>query len=181
GQECPPTARRTHHRKIVLGGTYVGNVKRTVLAQPAVLRFVHTDLVAVDWHGTKMSLRNKATSLPKSQHHVINPTNPSGALDDGIKHRLHVCGRATDDPQHLTRRLLVLQSLPQFCIALLDLLEQPHVLDGDHRLIREGFQERDLFFREGTNLHTADHDRPDRDILPQQRCSKKSTDAVLLS
>ena len=33
----------------------------------------------------------------------------------------------------------MLQRLAQFCVALLDLLEQPHILDGDHGLVRKGF------------------------------------------
>ena len=32
----------------------------------------------------------------------------------------------------------MLQRLAQFCIALLDFLEQPHILDSDDRLVREG-------------------------------------------
>ena len=42
----------------------------------------------------------------------------------------------------------MLQGLAQFCVALLDFLEQPHVLDGDDRLIGEGFEKLDLPFRE---------------------------------
>ena len=40
----------------------------------------------------------------------------------------------------------MLQRLTQFCIALLDLFEQPHVLDGDDRLVGEGFEQSDVFF-----------------------------------
>ena len=57
--------------------------------------------------------------VAESQHHVINPTNPGGALDDGIEHRLHVRRRAADDAEHLGRCRLMLQRLAQFCIALL--------------------------------------------------------------
>ena len=78
----------------------------------------------------------------KSQHHVIDPANPRGALDDGVEHRLHVRRRAADDAEHLGRCRLMLQRLAQFCVALLDFFEQPHVLDGDHRLVGEGFEER---------------------------------------
>ena len=28
--------------------------------------------------------------LAESQQHIINPTNPRGALDDGVEDRLHV-------------------------------------------------------------------------------------------
>ena len=36
--------------------------------------------------------------------------------------------------------------------ALLEFLEQPHVLDGDHRLVGEGFEELDLRRGEGAHL-----------------------------
>ena len=71
-----------------------------------------------------MSPRNHSVPLAESQHHVIDPTNPGGALDDGVEDRLHVRRRAADDAKHLGRRCLMLQRLAQFRIALLDLLEQ---------------------------------------------------------
>ena len=97
-------------------------------------------------------------ALAQSQHHVINPTNPRRALDDGVEHRLHVRRRAADDAEHLGCCRLMLQRLAQFCVALLNLFEQPHVLDGDDRLVGEGFKKRDLLFCEGTDLRSADHD-----------------------
>ncbi len=48
-----------------------------------------------------MSPRNQHVPLVESQHHVINPANPCGALDDGVEHRLHVRGRAADDAEDL--------------------------------------------------------------------------------
>src|SRR5215471_14867636 len=56
--------------------------------------------------------------------YVIDPTNPSSTLDDRVKHRLYVRRRAADNAKHLGGRRLMFQSFPQFCIALLDLLEQ---------------------------------------------------------
>ena len=99
-----------------------------------------------------MSPRNHSVPLAESQHHVINPTNPGGALDDGVEDRLHVRGRAADDAEHLGRCRLMLQRLAQFCIALLDFFEQPHVLDGDHGLIGEGFKEFNLFVSERSDF-----------------------------
>ena len=43
----------------------------------------------------------------------------------------------------------MLQGLAQFCVALLELLEQPHVLDGDDGLVGEGFEQRDLLVEKG--------------------------------
>ena len=70
-----------------------------------------------------MSSRNQTVTLTESQLHVIDPTNPRGALDDGVEHRLHVGGGAADNAAPLGRRGLMLQSLAQFCVAFLDLLE----------------------------------------------------------
>ena len=108
-----------------------------------------------------MSPRNHNVTLAESQHHVIDPTNPRGALDDGVEDRLHVRGRAADDAEHLGRCRLMLQSLAQFCVALLDFLEQPHVLDGDDGLISEGLEKSDLLFREWSDLRAANQNRSD--------------------
>src|SRR5262252_1028780 len=108
-----------------------------MLAHPTNMWRIDTDLNAVRGHGTKMSHRNQSVVLIESQHNIVNSTNPRGALDDGVEHRLHLGGRTADDAEHFGRCGLMLQRLAQFCIALLDLLEQSHVLDRDHRLISE--------------------------------------------
>ena len=84
-----------------------------------------------------MSPRNPTVPLVESQHHVINPTNPGGALDDSVEDRLHVRRRPADDAEHFGGCRLMLQRLAQLCIALAEFLEQAHVFDGDHGLIRE--------------------------------------------
>jgi len=45
----------------------------------------------------------------------------------------------------------------------LELVEQPDVLDGDHGLVGEGLQQRDLLIRERPNLEPHREDRPERD------------------
>ncbi len=93
-----------------------------------------------------MSPRNMLIALAESQHHVIDPANLRRALDDSIEYRLHVGRRAADDAEHLGRRRLMLQRLAQFRVAFLDFFEQPHVFDGDHRLVGKGFEKSDLLF-----------------------------------
>ena len=115
-----------------------------------------------------MSPRNHSVPLAESQHHVINPTNPGGALDDGVEDRLHVRRRAADDAEHLGRCRLMLQGLAQFCVALLHLLEQSHVLDGDDGLVGEGFEELDLPVRERSNSCPPNHDAANRRSFSQQ-------------
>src|SRR6266496_1161561 len=81
-----------------------------------------------------MISRNHNVSLAQSQHHVVNPTNPRSALDDGVEDRLHIRRRAADDAEHLRSCRLMLEGLAQFRVALAEFPEEPHVFDGDHRL-----------------------------------------------
>ena len=116
-----------------------------------------------------MSPQNHSVPFAESQHHIINPTNLRGALDNGVEHRLHVGRRAADDAEHLGRRRLMLQGLAQFCIALLQFFEQPHVLDGDDGLVGEGFQQSDLLLREWADCGAPDQNNADRTPFSQQR------------
>ena len=113
-------------------------------AHPGKPWVVNIDLGAASGYGTKMSPHNHHVPLPESQHHVINPTNPSGALDDGVEYRLHIGRRAADDAEHLGGCRLIFQRLTQFCVALLDLFKQADVFDGDDRLSGEGFEQPDM-------------------------------------
>ena len=67
-----------------------------------------------------MSPRNHIVPLVEPQHHVINATNPGGALDDGVEDRLHIRGRTADDAKHLSGRRLMLQGFAQFRVAFLE-------------------------------------------------------------
>src|SRR5262245_37432565 len=128
-----------------------------MLAEPENMWLIYTVRDAADGYGTKMSPRNPNVSLVESKQHVINPTNLCGTLDDGIEHRLHIRRRATDDAEHLSRCRLMLQGLAQFCVPLLDLFEQPDVLDGNDGLSGESFQQLDLFFGKRTYFVPANH------------------------
>ena len=72
----------------------------------------------------------------------------AGALRDRVEHRLEVGRRARDDAQDLAGGGLLLQRLGEVAVARLQLLEQPDVLDGDDRLVRERLQQRDLLVGE---------------------------------
>jgi hypothetical protein len=147
-------------------------VERALLAHPAILWLINTDLDAARGNGTKMSPRNHTVPLVKSQQHVINPTNPGRALDDGVEDRLHVGGRAADDAEHLGRCRLILQGLPQFRVACFEFLEQPDVLDGDDRLRSKGLKQFDLPVGERSHLRSAKPNHTQRDALSQWRCAK---------
>src|SRR5262245_44831272 len=98
-----------------------------------------TNLTTDMRYRTNVSPCNHGVPLAESQHDVINPANSRGALDDGVQDRLHVCGRAADDAKHLGSCRLMLQGFAQLCVALLDLFEQPHIFNGDNRLVGESF------------------------------------------
>ena len=69
------------------------------------------------------------------------------ALGDGVEHRLEVGRRRRDHAQDLGGRGLLLQRLGRRAlssVALLQLLEEAGVLDGDDGLVRERLQQRDL-------------------------------------
>src|SRR5262245_49862905 len=138
-----------------------------MLAYPAILRSFNTQCFAASRYGhrTKMSPNDLHAPFNEPQYYVINPTNSGGALHNRVKHRLNICRRATDDVEHLGGRCLILKGLAQFCIALLQFLEQPHVFDGDHGLVGEGFEEFDLLIREGADFRPANVDRTDGNSL----------------
>src|SRR5262245_31259599 len=108
-------------------------MERAMLAHPAILWLIDTDLDAANGYGTKMCPRKEHGPLSKSQHHVTDPANPRSALNDSIKHRLHVRRRAADDAENFRCSCLMLQRLTQLCVTLLDLFEQSHVFDGNDR------------------------------------------------
>ena len=76
----------------------------------------------------------------------------AAAAQDLVEHGLRVGHRAADDLQHLGAGRLAFQ-------RLLRLVEQPRVLDGDHRLVGKGAQQRDLRVGEGRRRR-AHHGQP---------------------
>ena len=72
---------------------------------------------------------------------------PRGALDERVEHRLESVG-----DEAMTRRTSAVavccsSASLRLAVALLQLLEQPGVLDGDDRLVGERLQQRDLAAR----------------------------------
>ena len=88
-------------------------MQRAMLAHPAKPWLIDTHLDAATGYGdgTKMSLHGHRIAVAQSQHHIINPTNPCGALDDRVQHRLNVRRRPADDAEHFGRCRLMLQGL----------------------------------------------------------------------
>ena len=78
-------------------------------------------------------------------------------------------GGAADDVEHLRRRRLLLQRFGEFLCTLLLRLEQPHVLDGDHRLIGECHDQFDFTLVERFDSTAREPDDADRLTLAHQR------------
>src|SRR5262245_1215504 len=152
-------------------------MESAVLPDPAKVCLTNADPGKTRWYGTEVSPRNHNVAFAEPQQHVINPANLGRALDDCIKHRLHVRGRSADDAEYFGSCSLMLQSLAQFCVPFLDLFEEPDIFDGNHRLIGEGFEERDLLVSERSDLGPTNMNRPNGSSLSHQRGRKAGTSA----
>ena len=89
----------------------------------------------------------------------VSATQPYRVLDEGIQHRREIECRAADDLEDLARRGLLLQRLAdlgmgvrQRLVLILQLREQPHILNGDDRLVDEGLEQLHVIVREGGDV-----------------------------
>ena len=106
----------------------------------------------------------------EAEHGAVGPvTHADGTLRDRVEDRLRVGRRRRDRAKNLTGRHLLLERLGELPVSRLELLEQPHVLDRDHRLRGKGLQERDLPVGEGSRRVPSHRDRPDGFALPEKR------------
>ncbi len=82
------------------------------------------------------------------------------ARHDGLQDRVEVERRA-DGLADVAERAELLDRAAQLAGALLQLAEQPRVLDGDDRLVGEGLQQLDPTRREGADFPAGHRDRAD--------------------
>src|SRR5262245_7132720 len=111
------------------------------------------------------------------QYGELCTTEPGRIRQHGLEHRLQLAGRAADDLQHLRGRRLLLQRFRELARARLHLIEQPHVLDRDHRLVGEGFKQFDLLLTECPRLRAYYGERADDHSLAEKRHADSSSDA----
>ena len=71
--------------------------------------------------------------------------------DDGASTVCEIEGRA-DRLTDFAERFELAHRACQFVGSLVQFFKQPHVFDGDHRLVGEGFEQGDLLVREGTDF-----------------------------
>ena len=82
--------------------------------------------------------------------------------DQRVEDRLQVERRAADHLEHIGGRGLLLQGLAEIARCVLHLVEQPDILDRDHRLVGEGGDELDLLLGERLDPLARQHDHADR-------------------
>src|SRR5262245_7712859 len=91
-----------------------------------------------------------------------------GAFDNCIEHWLRISWRPTDDVEDFACGSLMFECFGQGPRALLHVVEQPYVLDRDHRLACEGCQQCNLLVREWPYLGATDQKSTNGLVLPQQ-------------
>src|SRR5215831_19018270 len=71
-----------------------------------------------------------------------------GAFDNCIEHWLRISWRPANDVEDFTCGSLMFECFRQGSRARLHLIEQPHVLDSNHRLVGESGRQLDLLLGE---------------------------------
>src|SRR5262249_1234974 len=123
-----------------------------------------------DWQGSMRGHTPIASADNTVNDGIGCFTQPGGILCDHIQDGLNIRRRTGDDTKYFGRRRLLLQ-------RLFKLIEQPHVLNGDHRLIGEGFEQLDLSLCERTDFRPANLNRTDCETITQQRRCQHSAKA----
>ena len=92
-----------------------------------------------------VATRRRVSTFQAKDVSKLGIANADSFLQHRRKHRLKIAGRATDNLKHLRRRSLLFERFCKLPRTLLFPLEQPHILDGDNRLVGEGRDQLDLF------------------------------------
>ena len=111
----------------------------------------------------------QVVAVTLEQPGMVGLAQPGDRFHQRIEHGLQIEGRAADHLQHVGGGGLLLQRLLQVIGARLNLVEQPHVLDGDQRLIRKGRNQIDLPFVERLHDASRQNNDADRNAIAQQR------------
>jgi hypothetical protein len=101
----------------------------------------------------------KAFAVIGEQHSERRFAEARRLIEHRVEHRSQVAGGAVDDLQHLGGRGLLLQRLAR-------LGDQPRVLDRDHRLRCEVFEQRDFLIGIRPDLSSLCADIPEERTLP---------------
>ena len=86
---------------------------------------------------------------------TVGLAEPRCGFDQRVQNRLQIERGAADDLEHVSGRGLLFQRLAQLARPRLLGLEQPHVLDRDHRLVGKGGDQLNLLVGEGFDFGAA--------------------------
>ena len=95
-----------------------------------------------------------------------------GQADDGVERRAQLVAHAGEELR------LALARLRQLLALVLDFVEQPHVLDRDHRLVGEGRDQLDLLVGERPRPRVCPDHCANRDALAQHRHAEHRAEAA---
>src|SRR5262249_21523054 len=151
-QHCPGTRQLLGFREIIFPVCpAVWNLHYTALEQRATCR---SSPPCADWgalpqlqgtgRGIVGSGGTAAFAIVAENHAVLGTANADGILQQRPKDALEVERCPADGLEHLGRGSLLPQRFAQLLRARLHLVEQPHILDRDHRLVGEGLDQLDL-------------------------------------
>jgi len=100
--------------------------------------------------------RDVANTFPirKKEHAEFGLTQARRVLQYGVEHWRQLAGGARNDAEYVGGGGLLLERFAQ-------LVEQPHVLNCDNRLIRKVLHQLNLLVAKGQHLLPVDADRPD--------------------
>src|SRR5262245_34943234 len=108
-----------------------------------------------------MSGKPQSIILDEPNRCVVGAAYMRGTFGYRVQHRLNIRRRTSDDTKNLTRRGLLLQ-------CFLQLLEQPHILDGNDGLVSEGLDQLNLPLSKWLLKITPDNDAADWRSFSQQ-------------
>ena len=168
---------------VELGGGFrpqVGDLSRAVLGQQrSNRRIAHVDM-PMRQRLDQLLVHAVGGAQPKLALGVVENVDRTrlgaGELrrlgDDGREHGFEVEGRV-HRLRYLTKRAQFADRSAELVGALAQLVEQPRILDGDHRLVGEGSHQIDLLFGEWPDLLATQIERTDQFVVLQHRDSQK--------
>ena len=117
----------------------------------------------------------------KTPHEAdLGVTDANSVVQHGIENRLQLARRTGDNLEYLAGRGLLLQSLAQLARPRLHFVEQPRVLDRDHRLVSESGDQLDLLLRERLDLRTGEENCADGHSLAHEWHTERCPEVKVL-
>ena len=137
-------------------GSSAGRVTARPLTVPRLTGMV-SPIARYPWRSDPCrATRRRCSPVQTEDRRIRRPAHPGGILGDGSMTGWRSVGELA-----ITRRISpVAVCCSSASVSPVSAREQPHVLDGDHRLVGEGLEQRDLLVGEGPHLRPDDRDDP---------------------